>query len=106
MQQNDSQVVIAKQPLGLPEERCIKCNVWAISIPFLLDPLNPKSDQHLISPYINTVKSHITIMRIKGNDHQTKKLYWLLDKFSLSVPKEMYREVHGEYRYWCLGKKE
>ena len=29
-------------------------------------PLNPKSDQHLISPYGNTAESFIKIMRIKG----------------------------------------
>ena len=29
------------------------------------NPLNPKSDQHLISPYINITKPFIKIMRIK-----------------------------------------
>ena len=26
---------------------------------------------------------------------------WLLNKFSLSVPKEICREENGEYGYWC-----
>ena len=28
-----------------------------------INPLNPKSDQHLISPYNITSESHITVMR-------------------------------------------
>ena len=31
----------------------------------LINPLTPKSDQHLISPYNVTPESHINIMRIK-----------------------------------------
>ena len=31
----------------------------------LLNPLNPKSDQNLISPYSNTAESFTKIMRIK-----------------------------------------
>ena len=30
----------------------------------LFNPLNPKSDQHLISPYSNTAESFNKIMRI------------------------------------------
>ena len=30
---------------------------------------------------------------------------WLLNKFSLSAPQEMYREQYGEYAYWCEGVK-
>ena len=40
----------------------------------VLDPLTPKSDQHLISHYNITTESLIKVMRIKGNDHQLKKL--------------------------------
>ena len=40
----------------------------------VLDPLTPKSDQHLISPHNITTESLIKVMRIKGNDHQLKKL--------------------------------
>ena len=29
-----------------------------------------------------------------------KRGIWLLNKFSLSAPKEMYREQYGEYEYW------
>ena len=31
----------------------------------LVDPINTKSDQHLISPYSDTAESLITIIRIK-----------------------------------------
>ena len=31
----------------------------------LFNPLNPESDQHLISPYSNLAKSFVEIMRIK-----------------------------------------
>ena len=30
---------------------------------------------------------------------------WLLSKFFLSAPLEMYREQYGEYAYWCYGVK-
>ena len=36
-------------------------------------PVNPKSNQHLNSPYSYTAKLCIEIMRIKGDDHQGKK---------------------------------
>ena len=32
---------------------------------FTINPLTPKSDQHLISPYNITLESHIKVMRIK-----------------------------------------
>ena len=35
-----------------------------LRLPVHLNHLNPKSDQHLISPYINTVESFIMIVRI------------------------------------------
>ena len=38
----------------------------------------------------------------KGNDRQLRKL-WLLNEFSLSVPKEMYGEEYGEDGYWYKG---
>ena len=30
----------------------------------------------------------------------------MISKFSLSAPKEMYREECGEYTYWCCGVKD
>ena len=30
---------------------------------------------------------------------------WLLNKFFMSVPKEMYGEQNGEYVFWCQGVK-
>ena len=53
--------------------------------------LNPTSDQHLISPYRNTAESLTEIMRIK------EMIASLRNKFSLSVPKEIYREDYREY---------
>ena len=34
-----------------------------------------------------------------------QKSSWLLNKFSLSVAWEMYREQYGEYAYWLQGVK-
>ena len=30
-----------------------------------------------------------------------KRNSWLLNKFSLLAPQEMYHEQYGEYVYWC-----
>ena len=38
-----------------------------------LNPLNPKSDQHIISPYSNTGESFIRIMRKQKHDRQLKR---------------------------------
>ena len=65
-----------------------------------LNPLTPKSDQHLISPYNITPESHIKVKRIKEMINKYTS-FWLLNKFSLSAPWEMYREKYGEYAYWC-----
>ena len=51
-----------------------------------LNPLTPKSDQHLISPYNITTESHINVRRIKEMiTNQKKKNSWLLEKFSVSI---------------------
>ena len=31
--------------------------------------------------------------------------FWLANKFSLSAPKELYKEQCGEYAYWYKGRK-
>ena len=52
---------------------------------FKINPLTPKSDHHLISPYNITPESHIKVMRIKEmitSDRSSR----LLNKFSLSAP--------------------
>ena len=50
-----------------------------------INPLNPKSDQHLISPYNITSESHITVMRTE--EMVTREgTFWLANKFSLSAP--------------------
>ena len=63
-------------------------------------PLTPKSDKYLISPYNITLESHMKVMRRKEMI-TNKRSSWLLNKFSLSAPEEMYREQCGEYAYWC-----
>ena len=64
-----------------------------------LNTLNPKSNWHQISPYIVTPESHIKVMRIK--EVITNQIsFWLVNKFSLSIPQEMYKEQYGEYAYW------
>ena len=39
-----------------------------------INPLNPKNNQHQVSPYNNTAESFIWNHVNKGNDHQLKKL--------------------------------
>ena len=66
-----------KEKLDASNSERLRVNFW-----------NPKSDQH-----INVLQDHEN----KGNDGQTKKI-WLLNKFSISVWKEMYSEEYGEFR--------
>ena len=40
----------------------------------IINPLKPKSDQHLVSPYNNTAELFIQDHENKGNDHQLKEL--------------------------------
>ena len=49
------------------------------------NPLNPKSDWHLISPLNITPESHINVMRIKEMIINKRNL-WSVNKFSLSAP--------------------
>ena len=56
---------------------------------YSINPLTPEGDQHLISPYNITPKSHIKVTRRKkmiSNDRSSR----LLNKFSQSAPQEMY----------------
>ena len=67
-------------------------------VPLQCNPLNPMSDEHLISPYIIMLESNIKVMRIK--EVVTREgTFWLANKFSLSAPYEMYREQCGENAY-------
>ena len=70
-----------------------------VAAPLFLNPLTPKSDYHLISPYNITLESHIKVTRIKEMIHNLGSS-WLLDKFSLSAPYKMYWQQYGEYAYW------
>ena len=70
-----------------------------------VNPLNPKSDQHLISPYNITFESHVKVMRIKEMITNERN-FWLVHKFSLSAPYEMYKEsVMRKYKL-MLGCEE
>lgn len=66
--------------------------------------LHPFSDSHLISPYSISSLNQTLSSENKGNDPQPMML-WLSNKFSLSRPKEMYREEWGENGHWCSGVK-
>ena len=61
-----------------------------------VNPLDPKSDWHLISPYHITPESSTKVMGIVMITNSR-----LLNKFSLSASLEMYGEQYGEYAYWC-----
>ena len=52
-------------------------------------PLTPQSDQYLTSPNSITLESIMKVMRIKE----------VINKFSFSVAKKMYREQYGESAY-------
>ena len=65
-----------------------------------LNPKNPKYDQHLISPYRNTAKSVIEIMRIKEMITNLRCFDYTMNSH-LSVPKEKYGKEYGEYEYGC-----
>ena len=65
-----------------------------------LNPKNPKYDQHLISPYRNTAKSVIEIMRMKEMITNLRCFDYTMNS-PLSVPKEKYGKEYGEYEYGC-----
>ena len=48
-----------------------------------LNPLNPESDQHLISPYTNAAESFIKIMRIKEMISNQRSLFLEITFFNL-----------------------
>ena len=49
------------------------------------NPLNPKSNQNLISPYNITPESQMKVLRIKLMVTR-EGIFWLANKFSLSAP--------------------
>lgn len=76
--------VIPQHPLSIAKQMTGRENLS-------VDPLNPQSNQHLISSHSNKTESFIKIIRIKemiaiprGFDFK---------QFSLSVAKETYREI-------------
>ena len=70
---------------------------------FVLNSLTPKSDQHPISPYIISPESNIYVTRIEKMIINLRRS-WLLNKFSPSAPKEIYRAQYEEY-VWFWGVK-
>ena len=62
-----------------------------------VNPLDPESDWHLISPYHIPPESSTKVMGIEEMITNSR----LLNKFSLSASLEMYGEQYGEYAYWC-----
>ena len=66
---------------------------------FSVNPLIPKSDQHLISPFSIIPESNIKVMRInEGNDNQLKNLL-IVKQIPLARTSGLYREQYGEYAY-------
>ena len=64
----------------------------------MLDPLTPKSDQHLISPYAFTPESHIQGHESKGNNHQLKKPLMVEQILFVSSIGDVWKHC-GEYPY-------
>ena len=56
-----------------------------------INPLAPKSDKHLISPYNITPESNMKVVRVEEMITNGSSS-WLWEKFSLSASLEMYRE--------------
>ena len=71
----------------------------------LLNPLAPKSDWHLISPYYIIPHSNMKIMSENRRWSLTKVALDCEKKFSLSASLEMYGQQYGEYAYWCRAGK-
>ena len=53
---------------------------------YVVNPVTPKSDQHLISPYNINPELHIKVTRIRKMITSQKKLLIFLNKFSLWTP--------------------
>ena len=51
-----------------------------------------------------TPESHKKVMRMKEM-MPNKRSFWSVNKFSLTAPKEMYKEQYGEYALWLKGFK-
>ena len=64
--------------------------------PRYFNPLAPESDWFLISPYGSHLESNVKVMRIKEMITNIRSSLWVKNKFSLSVPWEMYRILYRE----------
>ena len=65
---------------------------YALTLPGS-NPLSPKSDRPLISPYSFPVGSHIKVMRTKGNDHQLKMLSFVKQILLVCTQGNVWRTV-------------
>ena len=65
----------------------------------LFNPLNPRSDQHLISPYSNTAKPFIK--RIKEMIANLRSIDLQMNSPCQYQKNHNYGEEYAEYRYWC-----
>ena len=59
-----------------------KINLFMSSIHLYIHPMNPRRDQHLISPYNINHESHIRVMRIEEMV-TTQRSFWSVNKFSM-----------------------
>ena len=64
----------------------------------MLDPLAPKSDQHLISPNAVTPESHIQGHESKRNNHRLKKPLMVEQILFVSSIGNVWKQC-GEYSY-------
>lgn len=63
-------------------------------------PVNPCEWLAVIVLHGITAESNIKAMKIREMVASLRR-FWLINKFSLSLPWEKYKEQYGEYVYWC-----
>ena len=78
--------------------------LWVVIHLFILNRMNPKSDEHLISLYSITPESNIEVMRIKEMI-SNKRSFWSVNKFDLSSSQEMYKNSKEVWYGSCWDVK-
>ena len=78
--------------------------LWVVIHLFILNRINPKSDEHLISLYSITPESNIEVMRIKEMI-SNKRSFWSVNKFDLSASQEMYKNSKEVWYGSCWDVK-
>ena len=79
--------------------------LWVVIHLFILNRINPKSDEHLISLYSITPESNIEVMRIKEMI-SNKRSFWSVNKFDLSASQEMYKNSKEVWYGSCWDVKD